>query len=67
MCWRDAVRLMLALFAVSYVATLVIPTAHKAAVQTISPSHPLGMNNLTAEEINQRTLQLAGTVKTSAK
>ena len=34
---------------------------------TLSPSHPLDMNNLNAEEINRRTLHLAATVKTSTK
>jgi hypothetical protein len=63
----SGVGLAIALFAVSCAVTIGISVAHKDKVQTASPSHPQGMNNLSAEEINRRTLQLAATVKTSSK
>jgi hypothetical protein len=59
----SGVGLAIALFAVSCAVTIGISVAHNHMVQTASPSHPLGMSNLSAEEINRRTLQLAATVK----
>jgi hypothetical protein len=66
MYWKSAAGLMIALLAVSFAATLFSSMGHKN-LQAISPSQPLGMINLSAEEINRRTLQLAATVKTSTK
>jgi len=64
--WKSAVGLMIALFVISFVAPLFAPIGHKdKRSPTISPSFPPEMNNLSAEEINQRTLQLAATIKAS--
>ena len=65
---KSAAGLVIAFFAVFFVATLMAPTWHRSKdFQRISPSHPLEMNSLSAEEIKRRTLQLAATVKTSTK
>jgi len=57
---------MIALFVISFVAPLFAPIGHKdKRSPTISLSFPPEMNNLSAEEINQRTLQLAATIKAS--
>jgi biopolymer transport protein ExbB/TolQ len=66
--WKSAAGLVIAFFAVFFVAILVAPTWHRSKdFQTISASHPLKMNRLSAEEINRRTLRLAATIKHSAK
>jgi hypothetical protein len=68
MKWKYAAGLVIAFFAVFFVAILVAPTWHRSKdFQTISPSHPLEMNSLSAEEINRRTLRLAATIKPSTK
>jgi len=68
MDWKSAAGLVIAFFAVSFVAILLAPIGHRNKdFQTISPRHPLEMKNLSAEEINRRTLHLAATVKTSMK
>ncbi len=65
---KSAARLVIAFFAVFFVAILVVPTWHRSKdFQTISPAHPLEMNSLSAEEINRRTLRLAATIKPSTK
>jgi hypothetical protein len=66
--WKSAAGLVIAFFAVFFVAILVAPTWHRSKdFQTISPSHPPEMNSLSAEEINRRTLGLAGVIKPSTK
>ena len=66
--WKSAAGLVIAFFAVFFVAILVAPTRHRSKdFQTISPAHPLKMNGLSAEEINRRTLRLAATIKPSTK
>ena len=69
MGWKSAVGLALALFVASLtLAPLFTPIGDKNKdFQTISPSHPLEMNSLSAEEINRRTLRLAATIKPSTK
>ena len=68
MYWKLVVGLVIAFFAVFFVAILVAPTWHRSKdFQTISPAHPLETNSLSAEEINRRTLRLAATIKHSAK
>ena len=68
MYWKLAAGLVIAFFAVFFVAILVAPIRQRSKdFQTISPSHPLEMNSLSAEEINRRTLRLAATIKHSAK
>jgi hypothetical protein len=63
---KSTAGVMIALFAVSFAVTLFSSTGHRDKdVQTISSS--LGMINLSAEEINRRTLQLAAAVRTSTK
>ncbi len=66
--WKSAAGLVLAFFAAFFVAMAFAPIWHRNKdFQTISPAHPLVMNNLSAEEINQRTLHLAATIKASTK
>jgi hypothetical protein len=66
--WKSAAGLVIAFFAVFFVAILVAPTWYRSkGFQTISPSHPLKMNSLSAEEINRRTLRLADTIRPSTK
>jgi hypothetical protein len=66
--WKFFAGLVIAFFAVFFVAILVAPTWHRSKdFQTISSSHPLEMNSLSAEEINRRTLRLAATIKPSTK
>ncbi len=66
MKWKSAAGLVIAFFAVVFVAILVAPIGQRSKdFQTISPSHPLDMNSLSAEEINRRTLRLADTIKPS--
>ena len=68
MDWKSAAGLVIAFFAVFFVAILVAPTWHRSKdFRTISPSHPLEMNSLSAEEINRRTLRLAATIRPSTK
>jgi len=68
MDWKSAAGLVIALVAVSFLAILFALIGHRNKdFQTISPSHPLEMNNLSAEEINRRTLRLAATIKPSTK
>ncbi len=63
---KSAAGLVIAFFAVFFVAILVAPIGQRSNdFQTISPSHPLDMNSLSAEEINRRTLRLADTIKPS--
>ena len=63
-----AAGLVIAFFAVFFVAILVAPIGQRSKdFQTIAPSHPLEMNSLSAEEINRRTLRLAATIKPSTK
>jgi hypothetical protein len=65
---KSAAGLVIAFFAVLFVAILVAPTWHRSKdFQTISPAHPLEMNSLSAEEINRRTLGLAATINPSTK
>ena len=65
---KSAAGLIVAFSAVFFVAILLAPTWHRSKdFQTISPSHPLEMNSLSAEEINRRTLRLAATIKPSTK
>ena len=66
--WKSAAGLVIAFFAVFFVAILVAPIGQRSKdFQMISPSHPLEMNSLSAEEINRRTLRLAATIKPSTK
>ena len=68
MYWKLAAGLVIAFFAVFFVAILVAPIGQRSKdFQTIAPSHPLEMNSLSAEEINRRTLRLAATIKPSTK
>ncbi len=68
MDWKSAAWLVIALFTVSFAAHLLVSIGHKNTdFQTLSLSQAVGMNNLSAEEINRRTLQLAATVKTSTR
>ena len=68
MGWKSAAGLVIAFFAVIFVAILVAPAWHRSKdFQTISPVHPLEMNSLSAEEINRRTLRLADTIRPSTK
>ena len=65
---KSAAGLVIAFFAVFFVAILVAPTWQRSKdFQMISRSHPREMNSLSAEEINRRTLRLAGTIKPSTK
>ncbi len=65
---KSAARLVLAFFAVFFVAILVAPTWHRSKdFQTISASHPREMNSLSAQQINRRTLGLAATINPSTK
>ena len=64
--WKSAAGLVIAFFAVFFVAILVAPTWHRSKdLQTISPAHPLEMNSLSAEEINRRTLKAAAALDRS--
>ena len=66
MYWKLAVGLVIAFFAVFFVAILVALTWHRSKdFQTISPAHPLEMNSLSAEEINRRTLKAAAALDRS--
>ena len=66
MKWKSAAGLVIAFFAVFFVAILVAPTWHRSKdLQTISPAHPLEMNSLSAEEINRRTLKAAAALDRS--
>jgi len=66
--WKSPAGLFIVFFAVFFVAILEAPTWHRSKdFQTISSSHPLEMNSLTAKEINRRTLRLAATIKPSTK
>ncbi len=56
---------MVAFCAFSYVTTLLTLNAHTQ--EGIQAFHPLHMNNLSAEEINRRTLQIAAAVKIPMK
>ncbi len=68
MNWKSTVGLIIALFAISLAAPLFASIGHNdKSFPKVSPSFPLEMNNLSAEEINRRTLQLAATIKASAK
>jgi hypothetical protein len=65
---KSAAGLVIAFFAVFFVAILVAPIGQRnKGFQTASPAHPLEMNSLSAEEINRRTLRLADTMKPSTK
>ena len=65
---KSAAGLVIAFFAVFFVAILVAPNGQRNKdFQTISPAHPLEMNSLSAEEINRRTLRLADTIRPSTK
>jgi hypothetical protein len=65
---KSAAGLVIAFFAVFFVAILVAPTWHRSKdFQTISASHPLETNSLSAEEIDRRTLRLADTIRPSMK
>ena len=67
MYWKLGARFLIALVAVSFAAGLLATIAQRNKhLQAIS-SYPAEMNNLSAEEINRRTLQLAATVATSQK
>jgi hypothetical protein len=68
MQWKSAAGLVIAFFAVFFVAILLAPTWHRSKdFQTISPAHPLEINSLSAEEINRRTLRLADTINPLTK
>ena len=61
--WKSPAGLVIAFFAVFFVAILVAPTWHRSKdFQTISSSHPLEMNSLSAKEINHRTLKAAAAI-----
>jgi hypothetical protein len=54
MKWKPAAGLVIAFFAIFFVALLFAPIWHRnKEFQTTSPSHPLKMNSLSAEEINR--------------
>jgi hypothetical protein len=66
--WKSAVGLVIALFAVVFLAMLLAPAWHRIkGFQTTSTVHPREINRLCAEEINRRTLRLAATIKPSTK
>jgi hypothetical protein len=69
MGWKSAVGLALALFVASLtLAPLFTPIGDKNKdFRTTSSSYPLEMNNLSAEEINRRTLKAAAAIKSSTK
>jgi hypothetical protein len=68
MSWKSAAGLVIAFFAVFFVALFLAPIGQRNKdFQTISPSHLLEVNSLSAEEINLRTLRLAATIKPSTK
>jgi hypothetical protein len=65
---KSAAGLVVAFFAVFFVAMSLASNGQRNKdFQTISPSHPLEMNSLSAEEINRRTLRLADTIKPSTQ
>ena len=65
---KPAAGLVIAFFAFFFVAILVALMWHRSKdFQTISRAHPLEMNSLSAEEINQRTHRLAAAIKPSTK
>ncbi len=66
MDWKSAAALVIALFSVSFAATQFPLIAHKG-FHAISASNSSDMSNLSAEEINRRTLELAANVKLLAK
>ena len=68
MYWKSTLGLVIAFFAIFFVTQLFAPIGYgNKDIQTISPSHPLEMNSLSAEEINRRTLRLVATIKSSTK
>ena len=65
---KSTAGLVIAFFAVFFVAMSLASIGQRNKdFQTISPSHPLEMNSLSAEDINRRTLRLAATIKPSTK
>jgi hypothetical protein len=65
---KFAAGLVIAFFAVFFVAMLLAPAGHRIKdFQKTSTDHPREMNSLSAEEINRRTLRLAATIKPSTK
>jgi hypothetical protein len=65
---KSAAGLVIAFFAVFFVAMLLAPAWHGIKdFQKTSTDHPREMNSLSAEEINRRTLRLAGTTKPLTK
>ena len=68
MSWQSTIGLVVALAAVSFVALSSVLIGHSdKGMSTLSSSLSLGMHHLSAQEINQRTLQLAASIKPSAK
>jgi len=68
MDWKSAAGLVVALVAISFIAPSIASIGHMdKGLPTISPTFPPEMNNLSAEEINRRTLSLAATIKPSTK
>ncbi len=68
MSWQSTIALIFALVAVSVVPPSIALIAHKEqGLPTVSQSFPLEMHHLSAEEMNQHTLQLAATIKPSMK
>jgi hypothetical protein len=66
--WKSPAGLVIAFFAVFFVAMLVAPTWHRSKdFQTIFSSHPLEMTSLSAEEINRRTLKAAAALDRSCR
>ena len=64
MNWQSTIGLIVALAAVSFVAPSIALIGHThKSLPAFSSSLTREMNNLTAEEINRRTLQLAATIK----
>ncbi len=68
MDWKSAAGLIMALVAASFAAPSIALIGNKdKGLPTISPSFASEMNNLSAEEINRRTLRLAASIKPSMK
>ena len=68
MSWQSTIGLIIALVAVSFVAPSIALIGHTdKGLLTLSSAFPLEMTNLSAEEINRRTLRLAAAIKPSAK
>jgi hypothetical protein len=66
--WKSFAGLVIAFFAAFSVAMSLASIGQRNKdFQTVSLAHPLEMNSLSAEEINQRTLRLAATIKPSTK